>query len=227
MLLQLPPEYVGQSLYQGIKLYFWIAHLIIVFITSILFFLQGKKLEMKSQKAMNYGYGSFFSLFGLLRIFFMLGVYFPDNGGYDFFTNLGYISGILGVIGLLYVLETYMVPKTKKIFLIISVIAFAICLIALIFPGASRNLALEFIYYLMPIAVGFIVILYVYLISKTTGIVRKKAQWVLIGLLIIVVGHMMDTSFFISALPQVPQELAPIIMSTGIIVFLISQFKIK
>ena len=146
MLFQLPAEYVGQSLYQGTKLYFWIVHLIIVFVTSLLFYLEAKKLEMKSQKAMNYGYSIFFSLFGLLRIFFMLGVYFPDNGSYDFFTNLGYISGILGVISLIYVLETYMVPKTKKIFLIISVIAFVICLIALIFPGASREIALEFIY---------------------------------------------------------------------------------
>jgi len=228
MFLQLPEAYVGLGLYQGINLPFWIGFLVLLVISAILFFKEGSKMEMKSQKMMNYGYGVFLVFFALLRVFFMCGIYFADLclDCYDFYTNLGYISGIIGVIFLLYVLETYMVPKTKKIFLIISVVAFAFCIIVLFTP-AGRELALEVIYYLMPVSVGFIVILYFYIYAKTTGVVRKKAKWILIGLVIIIIGHMMDTQFFIGAFPEIPLFLSPIIMSIGVLVFLISQFKIK
>ena len=228
MLFQLPDAYVGLDLYQGINLPFWIGFLGLLCITAILFFVEGSKRDMKSQKMMNYGYGVFISFFAILRVFFMMGVYTADIclACYDFYTNLGYISGIIGVIFLLYVLETYMVPKTKKIFLIISVIAFAICLIGLFTP-AGRELALDFIYFLMPLSVGFIIILYIYMYAKTTGVVRKKSKWILIGLIVIVIGHMMDTQFFIAALPQIPLYFAPITMSIGVIIFLVSQFKIK
>lgn len=230
MILTIPSAYEGLSLYQGTDLYFWIGFLAICLISALLFIIQGKRLEMKSQKAMQYGWGIFLIFFALLRVFFMLGIYLGEPTAtlneYDLYTNLGYIAGIIGVICLLYVLEKYMTPQTKRIFLIITVAAFVICMVALIIPG-GRDIALDVIYVLMPVAVGFIAIIYVYLIFKTTGTLRKKCEWIFISLLIIVIGHLMDTTLFIGGLPGFPLFLAPVIMSIGIIVFVISNFKIK
>lgn len=230
MLLIIPLAYEGLSLYQGISLPFWIGFLAICFIAALLFFVQGKRLEMKSQKMMNLGWGIFFIFFALLRIFFMLGIFMGEPTAtleeYDLYTNIAYVVGLFGIICLLYVLEKYMTPQTKRIFLIITVAAFVICLVALVIPG-GRDIALDVIYVLMPVAIGFIAIIYIYLIIKTTGALRKKCIWIFISLLIIVIGHLMDTQFFIGAFPTIPLFISPLIMSAGVIVFLISNFRIK
>jgi len=195
-----------------------------------MFIVQGNRLEMKSQKWMNLGWGFFFIFFALLRVFFMLGIYMGEPTltieEYDLYTNLGYIAGIIGLIFVLAVLEKYMVPQTKKVITIITVVAFVICLVALIIPG-GRDIALDVVYILMPITIGFIAIIYVYLIFKTTGMLRKKCEWIFISLLILTIGHLMDSQSFISSFPFIPLFISPVVMTLGLIVFLISNFKIK
>lgn len=225
MVYQIPSDFVGIGYYEGISLIIWIVAIIILIVASILFIYKSKHADIKSQKMLYIGYSLFLLFFALTRIFFIIGVYEADafTGAYDFYTNLGYIMGIIGLISWLYIVETYMIKKTKRIFSIFAIIVFMISIIALLGP-LSREFALQLIYILMPVAIGAITLLYGYIIVKTMGTIRKKALWLLIGLLIVIVGHFMDSQFFIEAFTGFPLEIAPSIMIVGEIIFLASQY---
>ena len=223
--------------YVGIPLILWIICMGLFFFGFILFLIEAKKSELKSQKMINKAYGIFLLCMGLTRIFFILGVYFylPTlcDDCYDFYTTLGYISAIAGVAFWLYVAETHLIHKTKKLFTILSIILLALSLIVLfgiIFPDLAiidRDLSLELQTYLMPVAVGILGILYIYLVIKTTGTVRKKIFWVIVGLLMIAAAQILDGEGFITSLPNFPLEIAPLIMITGLILFISSQIFYK
>ena len=64
-----------------------------------------------------------------------------------------------------------------------------------------------------------------YIIAKTTGTVRKKAIWVLVGLIFLTIGYLMDSEAFVGNLPWMPLEVAPIFMIVGTLIFLITQLR--
>ena len=222
MINEVPRAYLGIGYYSGLSLILWISSVILLFLTFALFLIKSSKVEMKSQKMLYIGYGTFGLFFGISRIFFILGFFNPES--YDFFTTLGYITGSIGIIIWLYILETFMIKQTKRIFLIMSLISFGISLIALV-GLTDQYVALNLIYITLPISLGAILILYIYLIIKTTGTIRKKASWLLIGLLLIMIGYTMDTEYFLSNFQGIPLEISPSIMIAGILLFLIKQIK--
>ncbi|MHA1150636.1 MAG: hypothetical protein ACTSR8_20640 [Promethearchaeota archaeon] len=222
MIIKIPEVFQGIGYFQGISLILWIISAGLLFLAFLLFLLKSSKLEMKSQKMIYLGYGLFGLFFGITRLLFIVAFYISDQ--YDFYTTLGYITGIIGILAWLYVLETYLVTNTKKIFMIITSIAFAIALIALI-GQTSRYLALTMIYILLPFAIIAIFMLYIYLIIKTTGTVRIRAIWLLIGLIILAIGYMMDSELFVGNFPFVPLEIAPLMMILGTLIFMITQLK--
>ncbi|MHA1294895.1 MAG: hypothetical protein ACTSQJ_19850 [Promethearchaeota archaeon] len=214
------PEAFPEDYYQGISLICWFIVIGLFFLAFILFFSKGLKTELKSLKMSYFAYGVVSLMLGLTRIFFIVAVYIPEN--YDFYTTLGYISGISGMIFWLYIVETYLVKKTKRIFTIICSISLSISIIAL-FGAVSRDLALDIQFILLPFALAVIVLLYIYMIVKTTGTVRVKAIWVLVGLALIAVAQVLDGQDFISAFPNFPLIITPLIMMAGILIFMISQ----
>ncbi|MHA1281749.1 MAG: hypothetical protein ACTSQP_04515 [Promethearchaeota archaeon] len=222
MIIELPEAYQGIGYLQGTSLILWLISIGIFFTSFVLFILKALKLEMKSQKKIFQGYGIFSLFFGITRIIFIIGVYIPEQ--YDFYTTLGYITGILGILYWLYVIETYLITNTKKIFMIITSVAFGIALIALI-GQASRYFALMLIYILLPFAIVAIFMLYIYLIIKTTGIVRKRTIWLVIGLVILVIGYIMDTELFVGNFRWIPLEISPALMILGTLIFIITQLK--
>ncbi len=108
--------------------------------------------------------------------------------------------------------------------MIITSVAFGIALIALI-GQASRYFALMLIYILLPFAIVAIFMLYIYLIIKTTGIVRKRTIWLVIGLVILVIGYIMDTELFVGNFRWIPLEISPALMILGTLIFIITQLK--
>lgn len=213
------PEYPS-GYYQGISLILWLIASGLFFLTFTLFFIKGSKFKLKSMKMTYFAYGIVLLMLGFTRIFFIVAVYIPDN--YDFYTTLGYLTGIGGMIFWLYVIESYLVTKTKRIFTIICLITFSISAIAL--SGAvSRDFALNIQFILLPAALGIITLLYIYIILKATGNVRIKAIWVLVGLALIAISQVMDGQGFILAFPDFPLIIAPIIMIIGILLFAESQ----
>ena len=216
------PDYYG-----GVSLIFWFISIAIYVIGFFLFIKEAAKTELMSLKMSHYAYGVFLLLMACTRIFFIIGYYLGAiPGAYDFYTSLGYISGTAGLIFWIWVLEKYLVQKTKKIFTLITLFSFSFSIFAL-FGIVKRSVALNFQYILLPFAIAVILILYIYLIKKTTGTVRRKVEGILFGLFLILLGQVMDGETFISALPTFPLLIAPIIMITGIITFFSTQLFYK
>jgi hypothetical protein len=222
IVLEIPSALQGLNYYEGISLVLWIIDIVLFFFGSSLLFVRARK--EKKKRELSYiayiAYGNASLCMGLTRIFFILGVYFPEQ--YDLYTIIGYITGIFGLLYWLYITETRMVKKTKNIFTIILLVVFIIAIIAL-FGLADRYLALDLIFLLGPASAGIIIVLYIYLGFKAPGSVRKKILGVLLGLFLMLGAQILDSEFFISAFPSFPLEIAPIIMMAGIFFFVITQ----
>lgn len=225
MIFQIPDTFVGIGYYEGISLILWIVATVLMISSTIIFMIKAIKIQEKSAKSMFIAYGLFYIFFGLTRILYIEAVYIL--GMYDFFTTLGYITQILALIFIIYVLETQIVKSTKNFFLIITIVAFVIALISLVgVTSIRRYFALTLLFILVPISASVIMILYLYVIIKSIGGIRKKAIGLFIGSLMMFASQVMDSEMFISAtFPFVPLEITPIIMIIGVIIFTLSQVK--
>ena len=197
----------------------WIIAFSALFLAFLLFFRASRKVEIESRKNVLLGYGMFCLLFGLTRFFF----YVRDWCG-DFHNTiivLGYGTGILGLICVIFILETYLI-KTKKVLTLITVICFIIMIFALM-GLTTRDVALTMIYILSPAALIAAVIAYIYFIVNSTGCSRKKAIGALLGVLLIFLGHFMDSNVFTGIFPDIPSVISPIVMIVGVFFFTYSQ----
>ena len=220
MILQIPEVFDQAIYYKGISLILWIIAIALLFIGDVLFYLKSRKTEFTTQRKLYIGYSFFFFFFALMRITFIVAVYLPSD--YDFYTSLGYILGTIGLIILLFIIETYLVPKTKRIFTLITIVMFSVSLISLI-GTVSREFSLTILNILQPIAVLIIFGIYLFIILKGTGEIRTKAIWFLIGLILLFLGHIMDSEMWFTAFPAFPYEIPPIVMIGGIIIILYKQ----
>lgn len=223
-MFEIPEAFRGIGYLEGPELYLWFVAVGLLWLGFVLFMTKAPKVELKSQKMHYIAFGFFSLMFGITRVLFITAVFIPDY--YDFFTTLGYITSLTGIIFFLYVLETYLVQKTKRIFFYISLVMFVSSTIAL-FGGASRYLALQIQYILLPIVLGAVAILYIYLIVKTTGTLRKKIIGILLGMIFIALAQILDGEAFISAFPTFPFVIAPLVLIGGTILFYFSQLYYK
>jgi hypothetical protein len=214
-------------LFQGeeyFELVSWVIVIALLFLSFALFVIEAIKTDEKSRKMVYIGYGLFALCFGLTRLLFFLTEF---CGGIcdDFFHIIGYLTGIAGIIVVIFIMETYLL-KTKKILTFITIILFGIILIAL--TGlTTRDIVLNMIYILLPFALVAVALSYIYFIFKTSGPSRKKAIGALLGMILIFLGHLMSARLFLSYFPDFPLYVAPIIMIIGVIFFTISQLYIK
>ncbi len=229
MLFDVPEGLKGIGYYQGISLILWILVIILLLISVCLFAIKAFKTEEgKGLRMMLIAYSVFCLFYGLTRIIYIIAVYNPPN--YDFFVILGFLFMLLGIIYWLFILETYIIKFTKKIITIINLIGFVIGLITLsgyfIFAISEMLIWRIIIYTLGSVSIGIIMIIYVYLIIKTTGTPRKKAIGILVGLILVYITNIMDSEFFISTF-TIHLVITPIIMIIGIIIFTGSQLYLK
>lgn len=224
MLLDLPEVFQDIGYYEGLSLILWIISISLLFAGGIIFLWKVTKSRLKTAKMIYLGYAIFGICFAITRIWFIIAVIEADacTDCYDLYTSLGYIFGIIGILFWLAVVETYMIPQTKRVFTIITIGAFIIVLITLFSP-TSRYFALTMIYILLPFSVGAIILLYIYIIIKSTGSVRKRAIWLFVGLVFIAIGYMMDSEAFVGAVPGFPLEISPLLMIIGTLTFIITQ----
>ena len=220
------------NLFQSVDLFdptfiLWYIVNILLFLSCTLFLLKAFKTEGKSQRNVYLGYGLFSLCFGFTRLFFLLswsceGIF---EGCYDFYLTAGYVAGIIGMIIIIFIFESYLLD-TKKILTGITFIAFLIVLVAL-FGLTSREIALNMLYILLPAGIIALTISYIYFIVKSTGASRKKAIGVFIGLTLFFIGYSMNTTIFITIFGGIPSFLSPIVMSIGIIIFTLFQIYFK
>lgn len=209
-----PLLYEGLGYYEGISLILWIASTVLLYITFIINYKKSRKMEIVFQKKIFLAIGIFGLCLGTVRIFFIIGFY--NYQYYDVFILLGYVVEIIGALFLMYVLEDYLLIKTKKIFTLIPVIMLGIALTALI-GVVTRYIALIIIYILVAFCTIFVIVLQLYLFVKTTGLFIRK--WFIVGFTFMFIGHSMDSDLFVSNFPWFPLEIPPIILIVGTILY--------
>lgn len=220
MLFDYPDALIGIGYYQGLSIILWYICSIALFIFAAIFFIKAYRIDVKEPKLGYIAYGIFGLFFGLTRLVYIIGVFSPPM--YDFYVTLGYIFTVLALLPVLYILETQVFTATKKVFLIISVVCFIFSLFAFI-GAASRYLASTIMWILMPFTASVIMGMYLLIALKSEGKLRTKAVLIFIGILLITIGHMMDSELVIVNLSFIPLEVTPIIYIAGIVIFSYTQ----
>ncbi|MHA1822066.1 MAG: hypothetical protein ACTSU2_02150 [Promethearchaeota archaeon] len=205
-----PPNY-----YKSDDFYLWIIVIAMTFIGAYIFWNRTKKSGTDIQKSLFFGISGMMIFLGVMRIFYLYAVILGyDN--YDFWTNLGYISGMTGMTILLYAFEKTIIKKTHYLLTIISTIG-AIMGILSAFKIVPRHLTLSFIRVVATLDTLLILILYFYLVIKTIGVLKRKVFLSFLGIISLFMGNTLDSEMIFSIWPTMPLELAPSLMILGII----------
>ena len=126
--------------------------------------------------------------------------------------------GILAIVFLLIVIETYLVKKTHYILSIVELTGLIIALVS-----TDVEFARLITYITLPIAMGGVIGLYAYLFFKSSGDIRKKAGLSLDGFIIFGIGVILDTNIGQNLLASwfgfVPGFIPIIVMIVGLAIY--------
>lgn len=232
MILQIPDTMPAEHYAPGtLNLYLFMAFTVILWIFGVIFLLKSRKNEIEGAKRIQLAFGLFGIFYGLCRLFFIL--MFQDftnpDQNYNLIASIAYSCGIIGFTSIIWALEKLKYKKNYffMVGLLVTIITIAgTVIIALRIASEIRTTLLLVIFIGVPISALIIFILYIFLISKSTGVVRKKAAYSLLGLIIMFIGIVMDSQFFL-ALEQVPllirMDVVPIICIVGYLIFSLTQ----
>lgn len=194
--MTLPIEVFYHEIEIGAKL----TTIVFCIIFALYFWNRSRTADVKSARMMFLGQGLFVCCFGLTRLFFIISDYFrtePEFAPIVFeanealqllFWRISNVIGILAIIFLLIVVETYLV-KSKYVFTIIATTGLTL---SLILPDINHARTVTYI--TLPVALIGVIALYVYLYFKASGEIRFKAGLSLDGFIIFGVGVMLDSN---------------------------------
>ncbi len=197
--------------------FMWIIVSIILIIFSILFLLEVKKAETKTNKKIHFGFFVFFFCYGLARIAFFIGDYYGEYQPYDdslmFIGSMkaAYILGSVGLFTLLFVYEQNIIPSryAMSIVNLICITLFVILPYELMKPIA---------YIFQTLVLIEILSVYIYIGIKGTGQVRILAYKTILSLTLFFLGVFLD-SRLISDLNIIPAIIPPLLVIIGIVMF--------
>ncbi len=220
MICELPPG-TPDDYARGFDLYLWIAAIVLHYVFMVIFIKRAKSVEYKSQKWLFAAYATFFGLYGITKILFIYAVWDPAN--YDFWVNLGYVFGVICFVPIIAHIEKFLVPKTKFIFTILGLGLFVVSLLGL-FPFLGRDFVLEVTYIASPVLLSIVFILYMVLIKQSTGFIRTKTAWTLLGMIFFAIAVILDGEGILT-LQIIPLWVAPVVYLVGILLMGIYQSK--
>ncbi|MHA1146667.1 MAG: hypothetical protein ACTSR8_00295 [Promethearchaeota archaeon] len=214
----------------GLKTTFWVIVLCYIAIVATLFVLKSMRTskEIPSQRAMFRAIGLFFYLVILARIFFILSDYERDPHGetdlYFQFVAASYICSIIGFLFIIIIGEKYII-KPGKFFMTFIIIGFLIfnVIILIFFPGLF-TIARYINYGLLYTEVILITLIFGYLVSKTSGDLRKNALLSLIGMCVMATASFLESDVLISS-GIVQPYYSPVLFAIGISLFGYAQMK--
>jgi len=162
---------------------------IIFWICSFLFSIKAKIVEDKSNKKFFIGVSIFFLFWGIMRIFFLIAYMYLniDLIIYSLWWKIASISGIISILAILLVMETYLV-KSRYIFSIITIIGLILVIILPIY-GTEISYARLASYIFFPAGGFSIVILYLYLFFKVPGKDKRTIGLIALGIIMIFTGY--------------------------------------
>jgi hypothetical protein len=165
---------------------------------------------------------------GLVRISFLLSYQSEFESNYHLLLSVGYAFGAISLLPIVITIERFMVTKSRKIFSILGIILCIISLYFVIFPEDSplsrtiQDIGMPFL------ALSFL-LLYLWVIIHSAGDVRHKAIMTLLGIVVLVVGIILDSeNLVLENVPLGPpiiiiMNLSPIVFWLGVVIVTSSQ----
>lgn len=194
--MALPMEIFYHELEVGTK----ITMIVFCFLFAIMFWNRSRSADLKSARMTFLGQGLFLFAFGITRILFIIADYFRADPEYTnivieanaelnfLLWKISSAVGVLAIIFLLFVIETYLV-NTKYVLTLIATVGLVF---ALALPDIDHARLATYIS--MPVALGGVIGLYAYLFFKSSGDIRQQVSLSLDGFIIFGVGVALDTS---------------------------------
>jgi hypothetical protein len=211
----------------NVKTIIWTITLIYLGIIAALLFIKSRKVELKSLRDTQHAYGFFLLFYITQRIFFILSDYQRDAYGetvlYYRLVVLGYIFIILSFLNIIYILEKHVITKTKYIITILILCFSGINTILFFFPNLIE-IVRYLNYFLLYGEVILLLIIYIYISIKTTGKPRKKAILIFVGILIMIIGSILDSDALIKSGLVLPFY-TPLLIAMGVTFFGYVQIK--
>lgn len=227
----------------------WLIVIIYTSIIGILFLVKmSKAKEIKSQKEMFRSIAIFLFLFMGLRVFFLLSDFERDANCesilYFQYVFMGYVCSVSAFLSLLMFGEKYLIKGTKHVPTIIILIGVVIDLIMVFtFPLIVNTIASNspstpiedviknvgtlvryFNYFINYMSIGIILILYLYLIAKSTGGLRRNSIITVIGLAISSLSALLESDAILSS-GLIPPYISPVLFALGITIFAFAYLK--
>jgi hypothetical protein len=199
------------GLYRGFHLILWWIAVAVQLGMGILIALKGRSIrDVASLRSLTFGFAFFaFALAGC-RIFFIIAYITPY---YESSLSIGYVFAVVSLIPVIAVIEKYIVKQTKFVFSIISCILAVISIIGLFFQ--DRLLLFRTILQIASLLPGGLwFVLYIWLITLSTGEPRKKAIITVIGVFIALMGFLFDAEWVL-ALRIFPLWISPLLYICG------------
>ena len=222
MKFQLPDIYPSDYM-MTIDYYLWIAVVFIGLISVIIFFAKIAKCESDLQKPYLYGISFFLLLLTLQRVAYIIAV--KMNVDYNFWTNLGYICSLAGMTCFFLGIEKSVIKKTKYLLSLTSLIGVLIGVLSLV-DVLGRDISMKITYIISTLATVIIIALFAWMISKSTGSIRRKSIITFIGVVVLFAGIMMDSELVYGDLwPTMPLIIPPILNSIGLITITITNMR--
>ena len=215
---------------RGVHLYFWLTVIVSMYIVTFVFMKRANAVEMVSQKWIFRSFGLIFAFMGVTRIMFVF-AYFAENlAAYHQFLAWGYAFAAVALLPLIFTLEKWLIKWSKKFFSAVSVV---LVILGFYFTIAADKSELSRTIQSigMPVLAVSFIVLYGWIIKNSTGSVRKKSIFTMIGMVIFVAGILLDgettiESVYCAGLNSlvVPMfYLSPIVFLIGMLVIVYSQ----
>ncbi len=222
-----------------IKFYSWIFAIIYTAVIGFLFFIKMLRIskENKSQKEMFRSIGLFFYFYIGVRVCFLFSDFernlHCESIAYFQFVFLAYIFGVSAFLSIVNFGEKYIITRTKKKITYMIIICIIVDAVIIIFLPTIVNLSNQqfnwtlkqtatyiryFNYGIQYFTGGIIFLIYLYLIVKSTGRIRRNSIITVVGLGIAVIASFLEIDVLLST-GIMPPYLSPIIFCIGITVF--------
>jgi hypothetical protein len=176
---------------RGFSLYLWIFAIASMYFIGIVFILRSRKEGIfASQSWIFRSFGLFFFIMGITRIIFIFAYWIEPS--YHLLLTIGYVFGALSLVPLIIVIEKYLILWSHHFFSIVGGILSILSFYFLFFPSQS-DFSRTIQEVGMPVLLAGYVILYINVIKLSAGAIRRKAIMTLFGMVVLVVGILLDS----------------------------------
>lgn len=210
-----------------LKTTLWVIVMVYLGIIGTYLILKSIKKEEKSARSMSHAYAIFIYLYIVARLFYIFSDYERDSNAetllYYRYVALAYVFQILGLLCIIFVLEKYVIIRTKRIVTYIILVLLGVNIIMFFFPNFIPTV--RYINYgILYFEVALLIIIYIYLTLNTTGELRTKALLTVIAFFTMITGTILEIDALSSTGLVLPYY-TPILFAIGASIFVYAQSK--